>query len=127
MNLPTPTKAGIRNHPSNWIDEPEKRETHCFYCHQPVSQHSEDCVCITKTVVVEMKVRYMIEVPRHWDQGTIEFHRNESSSCANNDINLLAKYADWEGPCFCGNAEVRYLREATEEDHENFPFEQNEH
>ena len=44
MNLPISPTAGLRPHPSNWTKEPEKANTHCLYCRQPVPNHAPDCI-----------------------------------------------------------------------------------
>jgi len=120
MNLPTSAKAGYRPHPSNGPN----RETHCSYCHGLLGQHKDDCVCLKRTVVVEMTIRYVIKVPRTWDEEFINFHRNDSSFCLGNDIHQLEEEATREpNLCnICQRAEVRYLREATEQDHEDMAF-----
>lgn len=125
MNLPTPPEAGKRDHPSNGPNA----KTHCFYCRQLLGQHADDCVCVTRSVVVELKIRYIVEVPQDRSAEDIESHRNLGSFCLANDIHQLEEEANLEpGLCnICSRAEVRYVREATEEDHEQMPFKQSEH
>lgn len=106
MDIPV-TDDGIR---------PAGSPTHCLYCSSPKGQHKDDCVCVSRTVVVEMTVRYVIEVPRSWSEDDILFSRNESSRCASNDVAMLGLEAELE--CFCKRSEVEFLREATEEDHD---------
>lgn len=49
----------------------------CFYCGRAVgADHAPDCGVPQRTVVLEMKVRYVASVPRHWSKDDIEFHRN---------------------------------------------------
>lgn len=88
-----------------------------------VDTHKPDCVVVTRTVVLEMKVQYVVEVPRSWTGDDIYFHRNESSSCANNDIRTINEQLDGhDGRCICSRQETRFIREATEEDHEEMAF-----
>jgi hypothetical protein len=125
MNVPTSPTRGKRNHPSNWTKHPERAETHCFYCHEPLGEdtHKPDCVVVTRTVVLEMKIQYVVEVPRDWDEEMIRFHRNDSSFCSNNDVRTINKQLDeHEHTCVCFRSETRFVREATEEDHESMAF-----
>src|SRR5208283_2580480 len=125
MDLPTSVTAGKRNHPSNWTDEPEKRETHCFYCREPLDAdtHKPDCVCVKRTVVLEMKIKYVVEVPRSWDVDMINFHRNESSFCSNNDIDTIVRQLkQHKNRCICFRSETSFVREATEQDHDEMAF-----
>lgn len=124
MKLPLTPKAGIRPHPSNWTKEPEKAETHCLYCRQAIPDHKPNCVCLKRTVVVEMKIRYVVEVPQCWDEDFINFHRGESSYCLGNDIQQLTEEEKRiPNICtICHRAEVHYLREATEQDHKDLHF-----
>lgn len=98
----------------------------CFYCGMPKGKHKDDCVCRQRTVVVEMTIRYVSEVPADWDVHMIEFHKNESSFCLGNDIEQLhqeknARY----GYCnICQRAEVKFIREATADDHEELAWNQ---
>jgi hypothetical protein len=73
-----------------------------FYCHQPVGGfHMSDCVLVVRKAVITAEVSYEITVPAHWSEDTVEFHRNESSYCADNalgEIEALRK----EGHCLCG-------------------------
>lgn len=59
----------------------------CTYCLQPMgAQHKEDCVIREKTVRVRMTVEFDHLTVESWRQTDIEFHMNESSSCADNLI-----------------------------------------
>lgn len=91
----------------------------CFYCHSPKGAHREDCVCVTKTVVLEMMIPYVVEVPNSWTAEEIEFQRNDSSFCLGNDSEKIFG----EMVCLCGYAKIRYVRDASEEDmQELLPF-----
>ena len=36
----------------------------CFYCSEPKgSQHKNDCVVLTRTIVVKLSVEYVVETP----------------------------------------------------------------
>lgn len=87
----------------------------CFYCSQPVGKpHKDDCVIWTREVVVRMTVEYAIEVPHFWDKEMIEFHRNDSSWCANNALDELAELENGNH-CLCPVAKFEYVREKSEE------------
>jgi hypothetical protein len=80
-----------------------------------------------KTVVVEMKVEMVIEVQADDTHDDIEFLLNESSHCANNEIEKLYRevteqQGEYTRPCGCARTEFSYLREATEQDHKRLLF-----
>lgn len=124
MIIPVSPTAGLRNHPSNWVKEPEKANTHCLYCHQPVPNHGAECHVPLRTVVLEMTIRYVASVPVVWDTHMIEFHRNESSWCSSNDIKQIFEESTKDaGICTtCHRTEIKFLREATEKDLENLNY-----
>lgn len=124
MKLPTTKTAGLRPHPSNWTREPEKANTHCLYCKQPVPNHTKDCVVPLRTVVVELTIQMVVTMPQCFDERMINFSMNESSQCASRYIDQLKEESDQEeGIChICSRKEMKYLREATEEDHQNLSF-----
>jgi hypothetical protein len=88
----------------------------CFYCGQPIgTEHKGDCVLINKKVNVRLTVEYEIEVPAHWGQDQIEFHRNEGSWCSSNAISELeSAFGDESEHCMCNAAEFEYLGSDTE-------------
>ena len=93
---------------------PASTKEECFYCQQPIgSPHKEDCVLIKKRVKVRMIVEYEVEVPNHWDQHMIEFHRNDGSWCADNALDELAEVAEKEG-CLCHLARYEYISDTSE-------------
>ena len=97
---------------------PAGSPVHCFYCREPVgAEHKPECVMRTRTVVVRYSVEMVIRVPEDWDQGNIEFHRNEGSWCANNFIDEVSNLKDRVN-CVCPFVSAEYLREATAEDEE---------
>jgi len=111
----------------NWPVEnhgirPAGKPTECFYCHEPKGgTHKPDCVIRSRTVVVELRIELVVTEPESFDPSLIEFGFNESSSCQTNIISKLAEMVerlDDAGECPCGLIEVKYLREATEEDEE---------
>jgi hypothetical protein len=63
-------------------------------------------------------MEFVIAVPQYWGAEEIEFHRNGSSSCADNDLRHLVEI---DSHCTCGYQETVYLREATLEDVETMP------
>lgn len=102
---------------------------HCLYCALPYPEHRDDCVCRVRTVVMELRIRYVTEIPLAWDEDMITFSRNESSRCASNDVQQIAKELglfdedeDETRPCACSRSESVYLREATEEDHQALAY-----
>lgn len=86
----------------------------CFYCLRPVgSPHKGDCVLIKKKVLIRMTVEYEISVPASDYKGEIEFHRNESSWCADNAFDELEALRDKHG-CLCHVAKFTCLRDTGE-------------
>jgi len=124
MILPVSMKAGLRPHPSNWTNEPEKAETHCLYCRMPVPNHSAECTIPRRTVVLEMKIKFVATVPANWDKEMIEFHRNDSSYCSSNDIRQIYEESE-KDPDICATCQrtsVTFVREASEQDHEDLHY-----
>jgi len=87
MNWPIVTAGddGIR---------PAGRSDECFYCHQKVgSPHTKRCVTVLKEVKYNVRMNGEIvgtftrNDPYHWTEHDCNFHKNESSWCANNAIN----------------------------------------
>lgn len=115
---------------------PAGKPDECFYCrNKSGEQHKADCVIRKRTVVVKMTMEYVIAVPEDWDVSNIEFHRNESSWCANNAREELTKMFEYieksreevvnpdgttshgnDVPCLCDRTQFEYVREATPED-----------
>jgi hypothetical protein len=94
---------------------------HCLYCKAPLGTHKVDCVCLQRTVVLEMTVRYIGTVPRSWEESQILFSRNEGTRCKSNDIDQIAAESA-AGACPCMRAEIKLIREATEDDHEELGY-----
>lgn len=93
----------------------------CIYCSAGVGeQHTDDCVCRLRTVVVRMTIEYVIDVPESWTASDIDFHRNESSWCSNNANHELRKLFEHiekdDVSCLCGTTRFEYMREASTED-----------
>ncbi len=87
----------------------------CAYCTAKTgTQHDGDCVCRTRSVVVEATIRYTIMEPESWTDYDIEFHRNDGSWCASNMIDELQR-VDAKG-CLCDITQFRYVGEATKDD-----------
>lgn len=111
---------------NNWpVDKgirPAGAQDRCFYCGAlKGEEHRDKCTMRTRTVVVAITYELCMAVPEDWDTHMVEFHMNESSSCADNRLDDILKQAERMG-CTCGSAEGKYLREATEEDEERFQF-----
>jgi len=124
MKLAIPPDSGIRDHPSNWTHAPEKAKTHCFYCGEPISKHKDDCVVPQRTVIVEFKTQMVISMPASWSEEDINFGMNDSCACMSRYVEQLAKETEQEeGVChICSRSEMRFIREATEEDHHSLSY-----
>lgn len=93
---------------------PASTEKQCFYCRRPIGdEHGSDCVLVRRKVKVRMTTEYEIEVPAHWKKDNVEFHRNESSWCANNALDEL-KAISCKGGCLCSTIEYEYLEDASD-------------
>jgi hypothetical protein len=80
----TPDDNGIR--PAGEKDE-------CFYCHSKVGQkHGAECVCVKQRVWYRVLSEgrevgtYNTYDPYHWDFTNCEFHKNDSTWCADNAV-----------------------------------------
>ena len=115
---------------------PAGKPDECFYCQQKVGQpHGPDCVCVKKLVELKVEARlddgttftglWQHEVPHFWGVAQIEFHKNESSWCANtltleehkgsviwdDDKNHWpALHANKEPDCLCGKPSFTFVR-----------------
>jgi len=118
---------------------PAGRPDECFYCHRRVGYtHGRECVIVQKRV--EMRVtaklpgsavtgRWVFDEPHEWDEVMSEFHKNESSWCANNFLDECAKpgAVEWDdgadpwaelealvddesGRCLCGVLSFEFVR-----------------
>jgi hypothetical protein len=76
-----------------------------------------------KKVRIRMTVEYDVEYPVDFDADMIDFHRNDSSWCANNAIRELHQVADelkdvFDSPnseeCLCRAVEFEYLHDVGE-------------
>ena len=75
---------------------PAGKPNACFYCDSKVGEpHGEECVAVHKRVRVRYIMEIEIEVPAHWGQHEVEFHRNDSSWCANNARNDVDAYVEY--------------------------------
>lgn len=106
MNFPVVLKDDYGIRPAGKPDE-------CFFCHSKVGEeHKSNCAVIEKIVRVQYTYTIDIAVPHHWDAHNIEFHRNESSWCADNSIDDLVKYKEKlenEGECLCFRFNAKYI------------------
>jgi hypothetical protein len=98
----------------------------CFYCHEPKgAPHKKGCVIPKRTVVLEMKIQYVVSVPVDWNTELIEFQRNDGSWCSVNDVRLIAEQAAAapKNHCnTCARTSFRFVREATAEDMEEMGY-----
>lgn len=97
----------------------------CAYCYNsPGEPHKPDCHVPQKTVVVELTVRMVIDMPRVWDADMINFSMNDSSACTSRYFDQLFVESN-QSPNLCTTChrtEMTYLRDATENDHETFHY-----
>ena len=99
------------------------RSTQCFYCKGILGgPHQDNCIVPQRTVVMEMTLTYVVRMPRSWDTRQIEFRHNESSWCSDSVLHTLAEAVEHGNNCLCSGASFKFVREATEEDHEFLPF-----
>lgn len=118
MILPI-TETGVR---------PAGKPNRCCYCHANVPLnadpslvlHELNCVIPKRTIVVETTFTWVKEVPANWDTKSIEFHMNDSSSCASNLLRAIVTQVGDECPCH--RTTSKYIREATEQDHEGYDY-----
>lgn len=95
-------------------DRPAGDGKHCFYCRAPLGEHKDDCVCVLRSVVVQIETTVVLSCPRSWDWEQLEFYQQGNSSCMSNVFAMLAR------TCPCERTKFKVLREATQEDHENY-------
>lgn len=80
-----------------------------------------------RIVVVERTMRFLMAYdPRYHhaeDNGSIEFHLNQSCHCANNEIHALSSMMEKDDsmPCGCMTTECKVIKDAEEEDFYNYP------
>ena len=74
-----------------------------------------------RQVVVEMTVRYVTDVMADADVDFIHFAKNDGCWCTSNDIDMLKRMSD-AGHCVCFQSEIRYLREASQEDKDTLGY-----
>lgn len=117
------------NHVKRSDERPARQDGTCFYCREPMGgQHKPECVIVAKSVVLQMTIDVIVDVPRHWDASTIEFKYEGSSWCADNLLRELGEWADRDDRdgeselvCSCSVARFTLLRDATEDDHARLP------
>jgi len=79
----------------------------CFYCGQQVGQpHGATCVIVEKVVRLRYTFEVDVKVPHHWTKADVEFHRNESSWCANNAVDEIEAQ---DGNCFCERFSAEFV------------------
>ncbi len=86
----------------------------CFYYQQEIGvPHKPDCVLVQRKVKIRMTVEYVVNVPAGWTKDEIEFHRNESSWCADNVIDELSETAK-EHECLCNCVQFEHVEDVGE-------------
>lgn len=92
---------------------PASDKRQCFYCQQRIGElHKPTCVLVCKKVRVRMIVEYEVEVPNCWDKDLVEFHRNDSSWCADNAISELSAMSS-ETSCICCSTRFEYVEDTS--------------
>jgi hypothetical protein len=98
--------------------------TTCFYCHQPLGEPHKDCVFVNKNVTYDVFVEgkkvgtFARPDPAHWTEWDCNFHKNESSWCSDNALDVIV-WTDEEArkrveavcsnnTCSCSLLEFRY-------------------
>ncbi len=82
----------------------------------------------TKKVVIELTVKMIIEVPKDWDEDSINFYLNESSHCLEAEVFQLARevgFDEEKNPSLCSichRAKGIYIQDANEENIENLRY-----
>ena len=85
----------------------------CFYCFEKIgSFHKDDCVLVSKNVIINFSINLEVRVPAWWTDEQIEFHRNQSSSCASNVMDELAEVEKRNG-CLCGQGKFSFVVESS--------------
>ena len=84
----------------------------------------------TVPVVVEIRIKTVIYVPDNWPSvwggnatlaDCVEFHLNESSHCAGNELRDLAtRLVERGDECPCNQMQASFVRVATPEDVETY-------
>lgn len=93
---------------------PAGRPDECFWCQQRIGNpHAQDCSRVVKTV--QLKYTYLVEVtvPHHWTEKDVEFHRNESSWCADNSLDELEAHMS-ANECLCPRFSCNYIADVDE-------------
>jgi hypothetical protein len=71
-----------------------------------------------RKVVVDFTIRMITN--EYYNKDEIEFRYNESSWCADSLLDNINYWKEKTGSCICGLTTAKYIREASEEDIENF-------
>ncbi len=81
----------------------------CFYCNAGMGEpHGRECAVVTKRVRVRYSFEIEIEVPHHWDEQMVLFHRNDSSWCADNALAELEAITNGDD-CLCNAFQCEYI------------------
>lgn len=93
---------------------PAGKPDECFYCHQKVgTQHAQECVTVSKLVRLKYTFEVDVRVPHFWEPHTIEFHRNESSWCADNAVDEIAdddEKTRGDDGCWCDRFTAQFVK-----------------
>lgn len=91
---------------------PASNAEQCFYCQQPLGGfHLDNCVLISKKVLIRATIEYEVEMPSHWDAKQIEFNRNEGSWCADNMLEELKELTK-DNECLCSRTTFEFLKDS---------------
>lgn len=116
----------------NLVTEWTNSNNCCIDCKEPLgSPHKSGCVAYKRTVIIELKIPILVEVPVSWKEDDITLFYNDSSHCFDNIVNdllELRRKLQSTDRCMCGIPKwgfddgILYRREATEEDHTKFAY-----
>lgn len=83
----------------------------CFYCGAKVGQkHRRDCVVVQKRVRVQYTFTLEVDIPHDWDAEMFEFHRNDSTWCADNALDDIEEFKTKVGAsCLCAMMQAKFL------------------
>lgn len=84
----------------------------CRFCPAVIGErHSAQCLIPQRPVRIRMIVEYTVLAPVVWGAEEINFHRNDSSWCADNAIReLMEAFGPDRGVCMCGSARFEFVQ-----------------
>lgn len=90
----------------------------CFYCRQQIGElHDNECVLLTREIMLKATILYRRDVPQTWDKGMIEFHFNEGAWCADNlveDLEDFRQFLEGSDGCLCPQVSIELVEKGDE-------------